>query len=210
MHYTCIIAFTGGLVGSSNPLQQSSPPIQSPIQSTIQSSDQRRPPTNALRDLSQSWRKCNWKVHAISLKSISYASTIDLSVQQQQKCKVYNVANPCSVTMVTAIPLSSHHAQDALCGSFSFGHMKCQLKLIRVSVTSLLMRGYHCHGNRKIEFFCYGVFVSVSHYSLKCNQLSVFKGCVRHELTTKLLVQALIKVLPCIYYCLQGKGAHKQ
>ena len=39
MRYTCIIAFTGSLVGSSNPVQQSSPPIQS----TIQSSDQRRP-----------------------------------------------------------------------------------------------------------------------------------------------------------------------
>ena len=48
-------------------------------------------------------------------------------------------------------PLSTHHAQYDLCGSFSYGHMKWQMKPIPVSVTALVMRRYHCHGNRNIE-----------------------------------------------------------
>ena len=38
MRYTCIIAFTGSLVGSSNPVQQSSPAIQStnPVHNPVQ------------------------------------------------------------------------------------------------------------------------------------------------------------------------------
>ena len=35
--------------------------------------------------------------------------------------------------------LSSHLAQGALCESFSYGHMKCQLKPIPVSVTALVL-----------------------------------------------------------------------
>ena len=34
--------------------------------------------------------------------------------------------------------LSSHYVQDALWGNFSFGHTKCQLKLIPVSMTAWL------------------------------------------------------------------------
>ena len=48
--------------------------------------------------------------------------------------------------------LSSHLAQGALCESFSYDHMKCQLKPIPVLVTTLVMKSYHCHGDRKMEF----------------------------------------------------------
>ena len=66
--------------------------------------------------------------------------------------------------------LSSHLAQGALCESFSYGHMKCQMKPIPVLVTTLVMRSYHCHGDRKMEFVSCGVFVS--DYSLGGNQLT--------------------------------------
>ena len=48
--------------------------------------------------------------------------------------------------------LFSHLAQGALCESFSYGHMRYQLKLIPVLVTTLVVRNYHCHGDRKLEF----------------------------------------------------------
>ena len=82
-----------------------------------------------------------------------------------------NVANPYSVAMATAtIPLSSHHVQDVLCGSFSCGHMKGQLKPIPVSMTALVMRSYHCHGNRNVVVVC--LCLIVSNYSLDNNQLT--------------------------------------
>ena len=46
----------------------------------------------------------------------------------------------------------------------------CRVQAETVSMTALVMRSYHCHGNRKVEFVCCGVFVS--HYSLKNNQLT--------------------------------------
>ena len=66
--------------------------------------------------------------------------------------------------------LSSHLAQGALCESFSYDHMKCQLKPIPVLVTTLVIKSYHRHGDRKMEFVCCGVFVS--DYSLGGNQLT--------------------------------------
>ena len=54
-----------------------------------------------------------------------------------------------------------------MCGSFSYGHVKCQLKPI--PVTAVVMMSYHCHGVGNI-------FVIVSdcfpHYSLGNNQLT--------------------------------------
>ena len=50
------------------------------------------------------------------------------------------------------------------------GHMKCQLKPIPVSVTALMMRSYHCHGNRNIVVVC--LRLVVFHYSLRDNQLT--------------------------------------
>ena len=55
-------------------------------------------------------------------------------------------------------------------GVFICGHMKCQMKPIPVSVTALVMKNYHCHGNRNLKFVCCGVFVS--HYSLGYNRLT--------------------------------------
>ena len=45
--------------------------------------------------------------------------------------------------------------------------MRYQLKLIPVLVTTLVMRSYHCHGDRKLEFVLF-----VSDYSLGGNQLT--------------------------------------
>ena len=53
---------------------------------------------------------------------------------------------------------------------YSNNNPYCHVQDETVSVTALVMRSYHCHGNRKIEFVCCGV--SVSHYSLKDNQLT--------------------------------------
>ena len=44
----------------------------------------------------------------------------------------------------------------------------CNVQAETVSVTALVMRSYHCHGNGKMEF----VVVSVSHYSFGVNQLT--------------------------------------
>ena len=58
------------------------------------------------------------------------------------------MAKPCSVAIATTSPIADE----------------------TVSVTALVMRSYHCHGNRKMEFVCCGVLVS--HYSLGHNQLT--------------------------------------
>ena len=50
--------------------------------------------------------------------------------------------------------------------------MKYQLKPILVSMTALVMRGYHCHGNRNIICVVLSFYLIVSHYSLKDNQLT--------------------------------------
>ena len=68
-------------------------------------------------------------------------------------------------------PLSSHDVQDALCGSFSWGHMKCQLKPISVSLTALVMRIATATETWNL-FVVVCLCLTVSHYSLSHNQLT--------------------------------------
>ena len=50
--------------------------------------------------------------------------------------------------------LSSHHAQAMIyVGVCSYGHMKCQLKPIPVSVTAVVMRSYHTMATETLKLF---------------------------------------------------------
>ena len=70
-------------------------------------------------------------------------------------------------------PLSSHYVKDALCGSFSYSHMKCQLKPIPVSVTDLVMRSVVAMATKILKCLCCYFYISdCIHYSLRNNQLT--------------------------------------
>ena len=75
-------------------------------------------------------------------------------------CYGNNNAN-CLVTMFNMICV----------GVFSYGHMKCQMKPIPVSVTALLM-GSYCHGNRNLKFVVVCLCLVIFHYSLRGNLLT--------------------------------------
>ena len=64
--------------------------------------------------------------------------------------------------------LYTSNLADMFC-CYSNNNPYCHVQDKTVSVTALVMRSYHCHGNRNIKFVV-GVFVS--HYSLKDNQLT--------------------------------------
>ena len=65
--------------------------------------------------------------------------------------------------------LYTSNVADVFC-CYSNNNPYCHVQDKTVSVTALVMRSYHCHGNRNIKFVCCGVFVS--HYSLRLNQLT--------------------------------------